>query len=220
MKRKSLLLSLIIMLLISLAATGTALGEDVYSSFRALAAKQKENVDYRISSYNGSQSTLVMAVHGGGIEIGTSELASNISKQTGCDFYAFEGIKDGSNWCLHITSTRFNEPLACKLVSKSDQTLSLHGCRGDKAITYLGGLDTKLGRTIKQHLEDAGFTVYKAPAHLDGKNPNNICNENKIGKGVQLELTRELRERFFDDDGLSKTFYRYSGALSAALMDK
>lgn len=217
MNKRFMTLLSVVTLIFTLAATGSALGKDTYRSISALKARETKNVDYRIRSYDGPQSTLVMAIHGGGIEFGTSQLAKRVAKLSGCDYYTFEGLKNGSNWSLHITSTRFNERIACKLVSKSTRTLSLHGCSGNKAITYLGGRDTKLGRTIEKRLEAAGFRVYKAPAHLDGKNRNNICNENKTGKGVQLELTRAMRERLIDDGVPTAAFYRYARALSAAL---
>jgi phage replication-related protein YjqB (UPF0714/DUF867 family) len=55
----------------------------------------------------------VIAPHGGGIEPGTSELATAIA---GDDFslYLFEGLKSAGNGELHITSTNFDEPISAK----------------------------------------------------------------------------------------------------------
>lgn len=217
-KLLTIFLSLAIIILpTSLGLAEIAQGKDMYSSFRQLKAKQTENVDYCITSFDSPSSTAVIAIHGGGIELGTGELATVVSSLAGCDLYTFEGLKSSNNSILHITSTRFDEPDGRKLVADSEKTLSLHGCTGNYKITYIGGLDSELGKKIEKQLEAAGFKVKEAPARLAGKDPDNICNSNNIGKGVQLELTRALRESFFSDSGLTKNFYNYASALSAAL---
>ncbi len=191
--------------------------KDVYSSFSKLRKHQTPGDDYRITSYNGPSKTAVIAIHGGKIEIHTSELASTVAKLTGSDLYTFEGIKAKRNSILHITSTRFNEPIARKLVAQSNKTLSIHGCKGKRAVTYVGGQDTDLGKKITASLRKAGFKVVKPPKRLDGKNSKNICNKNAAGEGVQLELTLPLRKQFFSNSQPTAAFYRYARALSQAL---
>jgi len=214
----TLFLSLVLITLpFSIGLAEIAQGKDIYSSFRQLKAKQSENTDYCINCYDSPSSTAVIAIHGGAIELGTSELATVVASLANCDLYTFEGLKNSNNRILHITSTRFDEPEAVKLVARSEKTLSLHGCTGNDKTTYIGGLDSQLGKKIEKQLERAGFKVREAPARLAGKDSDNICNSNAIGKGVQLELTRALRESFFSDSGLTKSFYNYASALSAAL---
>lgn len=44
-----------------------------------------------------------------------------------------------------------------------------------------------------------GFDVRKHPdPNLQGLDPRNICNRGTAGAGVQLELSREVRETLFD----------------------
>jgi phage replication-related protein YjqB (UPF0714/DUF867 family) len=213
----SIVLTLIIAIAPVMVNTETADAKDCYRSFSKLAKHQTRGEDYYINKYDGPSDTAVIAIHAGQIELQTGELATTIADWTGSDLYTFEGIKIKNNSILHVTSTRFNEPVVRNLVAQSNKTLSVHGCTGSRAVTYVGGQDTKLGKKIKASLRDAGFKVLTPPKHLDGKNSKNICNKNARGKGVQLELTVPLREQFMSDSGPTDTFYRYAAAVSKAL---
>lgn len=187
---------------------------DKYRNFNHLKASEKLNSDYRINTVTTDSKVLVMAIHGGQIEGGTCQLAKAVAKKGDFNLYSFEGIKSKNNWDLHVSSTRFNEPRALKMVGKSSKTLSLHGCVGKNKITYMGGLDSVLGKKIEKNLKAAGFIVRKAPSHLNGKIIHNITNENKINKGVQLEITKGLRGSFIKD---KVVLDRYATALTKAL---
>lgn len=187
---------------------------DVYSSYKQLAARQTKNKDYRIKKYDGPSSTAVIAVHGGKIEMATSELTKSVAKKTGSDWYSFEGLKKKNNFSLHITSTNFDEPIGKKLVAKSKRTLAIHGCRGSNKVTYVGGLDKNLRAKVRAELKKAGFKVAIPPKGLGGTSPKNICNQNKINKGVQLELTYSLRQQLLNNSDL---YDKYVNALSNAL---
>lgn len=206
-------LGIITVLLASLAWTPLA-SADVYSSYGSLAAKQAIGRDYKITSYDGPSSTAVIAIHGGGIEIGTSKIAKAVAKITGSDLYTFKGIKKSNNGILHITSTRFNEPTARKLVAKSLKTLSIHGCSSSSNITYVGGRDKTLAAKVKSELKKSGFKVGLPKQSLSGSNPANICNRNANGKGVQLELNYGLRKALINDPDLHD---KYVNALARAL---
>lgn len=214
MKNFSLLLAVIVAF--TLVWPGSAQA-DVYKSFQQLKARQDRNVDYRISYHNGPSSTLVMAIHGGSIEPGTSQLAKEVAKRSGADWYTFEGIKKGNNGILHITSSRFNEPIAKSLVAKSRKTLSIHGCTGSSKITYVGGRDKQLAAKVRSKLKAAGFRIGTASSHLNGNSKYNICNENKADKGVQLEISKAQRNAFFSGGTSTDTFHRYAAALAKAL---
>jgi len=213
----SIILTLIIAIAPVIANTKTADAKDYYRSFSKLAKHQARGEDYYINKYDWPSNTAVIAIHAGEIELQTGELAATIADWTGSDLYTFEGIKNRNNGILHVTSTRFNEPVVRNLVAKSDKTLSVHGCTGSRAVTYVGGQDKALGEKIKASLQDAGFKVSTPPKRLNGKNPKNICNKNASGKGVQLELTVPLRKQFVSDSGPTDTFYRYAVAVSKAL---
>ncbi len=208
-----LLTLLIVFIFIPLFPAGTAQA-DVYSSYKQLAAKQTRNQDYRITSKNASSNIAVIAIHGGKIEIGTCKIAKSVAKIINSNLYTFEGIKNKNNSILHITSARFDEPTARKIVGKSRKTLSIHGCRGSNRVTYVGGLDKNLGSKVRAELKKAGFKVAIPPRNLAGTSPKNICNKNQIKKGVQLELTYNMRQTLLNN----KTLYnKYVKALGQAL---
>ena len=214
MKKISLLLAVFMITILIWPATAQA---DVYKNFKQLKARQTQNVDYRISFYDGPTSTAVNAIHGGLIEIGTSEIAKEVAKRTGSDWYSFEGIKKSNNRVLHITSSRFDEPIAKALVAKSKKTLSIHGCKRSSMITYVGGRDKQLAAKVKASLKKAGFKVGTAPDNLNGDSKYNICNKNAVKKGVQLEISTAQRNAFFSGGEKTQAFYRYVQALAEAL---
>ncbi len=192
---------------------------DTYPGYYSLAARQKSNHDYLITTRNRDADTTVIAIHGGKIEPGTGEIATAVARKGGFNLYVFAGIKSSNNGCLHITSTRFNEPTARKLVARSQKTLAIHGCSGKSHITYIGGQDKELGSKVEKHLKKAGFKVRKAPAHLDGKENKNICNRNASGEGVQLELTWAMRKSLLSGGENNPDLKRYVESLAEALAE-
>lgn len=168
-----------------------------YANFAALSAAEKEHKDFRVRIANRKSSTVIIAPHGGGIEPGTSEIAAVIA---GPDLSVadFAGIKSKGNKILHITSTHFDEPRCMALVKAANVVIAVHGEGSEEPVVYLGGKDLKLGVRVREALEKAGFTVKEHPnPDLQGLADGNICNRNRKGAGVQLELSRGLREKFF-----------------------
>lgn len=166
---------------------------DKYTSFAELAAQETDGRDYRIRVLERVGSpVLVLAPHGGSIEIGTSELAERVA---GCEhsLFVFEGLKPyGASRDLHITSHRFDHPHCLALTAVHEVTVAIHGCRGDSGI-FLGGLDTDLTAHLARHLSGAGLTVSLDGHGYPGRHPLNICNRGARGRGAQLEITRDLR---------------------------
>ena len=80
------------------------------------------------------------APHGGGIEPGTSELAEAIASKE-LSFYVFEGVKRVENGQLHITSTRFDEPVWARLLARAERVIAIHREDSDETVVFLGGLD-------------------------------------------------------------------------------
>ncbi|RYG96563.1 MAG: replication protein, partial [Alphaproteobacteria bacterium] len=90
---------------------------DRYGSYPDLAAQEREGVDYRIIEMVRPSPVAVLAPHGGCIEPTTSLIAAAIA---GDDYslYCFEGLRRGRpHGDLHLTSDRFDEPRARRLVS-------------------------------------------------------------------------------------------------------
>lgn len=202
------------------SATNTS--DDYYDNYSQLAADKVNGVDYKIDTQDTASNIVVIAIHGGGIEPGTTELAKEVAGNE-YDYYSFAGIMKSGNSILHITSSNFDEPIARSLVMKSQETISIHGFSSSEKITYVGGLDTNLVKKVKESLTSAGFTVADAPSYLAGSNPVNICNSNSIKAGVQIELSTALRASFFKDltsSGRKVTtteFTKYANALISAL---
>ena len=88
---------------------------------------------------------------------------------------------------------------------------------GEDLITNLGGLDTSLHNLIEKHLVEAGFKVAKAPKELGAKNPKNIANCNISKKGVQLELTKGLRNSFLKGEKADDLLNKYVEAIHKAI---
>lgn len=141
-----------------------------YKNFKELESNEVENEDYTINLEESDSNILLMAIHGGGIEPGTTELIWSIVAENNYSYYSFNGIKQTGNQSMHITSTNFDEPQALELVKNSLITLSFHGYdEPKKKHTYIGGLDKKLAEEITLKLKDAGFSVSYAPKRLSGK---------------------------------------------------
>lgn len=166
---------------------------DIYESFAHLTRHETHGVDYRVRIVQRPDAPVaVIAPHGGGIEVGTSELAIRIARAR-YSLFLFEGLKPPwQNRCLHITSHRFDHPACVDLVSRSLVTLAVHGCKGESHI-YLGGLDEPLKARLAERLRAGGFPTSTEGHRYPGRNPLNICNRSLRGCGAQIEITRDLR---------------------------
>ena len=168
-----------------------------YATFAALSAAEKENKDFRVRIAGRNSSTVIVAPHGGGIEPGTSEIVEAIAGPD-LSFADFAGIKSKGNEILHITSTHFDEPRCTALVKAAEHVIAVHGEDSEEPVVYLGGKDFELRARVRKVLVNAGFTVKEHPNRkLHGLDKRNICNRNKKKAGVQLELSRGQREKFF-----------------------
>ncbi len=195
-----------------------------YSSFREISENERYAQSYSVLVAGKNSDTVILALHGGGIEPGTEELALEVHEPEE-GLFIFSGIKKTGNRLLHITSTKFDHPEALELVENSVLTIAIHGAGGKEPITYLGGLCEKGIRAIAEELTSNGFHVStKPPPGIDGKDPQNIVNKNLRKKGVQVEISEAQRAMFFK--GLhsrilrqqkTEIFYEYAKALRAGI---
>jgi phage replication-related protein YjqB (UPF0714/DUF867 family) len=192
-----------------------------YDSFRTLRLDQKKGVDYNIRIRSGGSGIAVMAIHGGGIEPGTTEIAEAVAGR--CHgFYTFSGLKPSGNFCLHITSTRFDEPQGVRLAEKSRTVVVIHGCADPDPVVYIGGRHAVLKQHLRNALQDAGFRVSET-VRFPGVNPDNICNRCGAKRGVQLEISIGLRRLMFGDLKRSQrkqplpVFYRFVAAVQRGI---
>lgn len=178
---------------------------DRYADFEALAADAQEGVDYRIRSEDRGTVTVILAPHGGTIEPGTGEIAEAIAKDD-LSFYVFEALRRGAHGDFHITSHRFDEPLAVDLVGRSDSAVAIHGRKDDGTDTvWLGGRADGLRDAIGVSLSSTGFDAARNE-RLPGVHPSNICNRTRAGEGVQLELPMSLRRKLMAEPDLMAAF--------------
>ncbi|RPH51349.1 MAG: replication protein [Desulfobacteraceae bacterium] len=196
---------------------------DRYSNYDDLKQHETEGEDYVILSRAGNSPVAVIATHGGGIEPGTVDIADVLAGAEHA-FYAFKGIKKEGNAVLHISSNKFDEPEGIRISKAAEIVVSIHGCKGKDDRVFVGGRNQNLKEKICYELEKAGFnSEVSAKEGLHARNPENICNRCMSGEGVQLEITRGLREKMFDSLGRrslrkrNKLFYRFVATLREAL---
>ena len=107
---------------------------------------------------------------------------------------------------MHITSTRFDEPMCLTLIGQADVVVTLHGEHSteDGENVFIGGLDRDLGAALGSELKRQGFDARKhSSSKLQGLEPTNLCNRGAAQAGVQLELSRAVRRTMFES--LTKT---------------
>lgn len=183
-----------------------------------LEAQTRVDVDYLIEANVRDSNIAVVAIHGGSIEKGTTELAYALASHNNYNYYSFIGSKSTDNFSLHVPSDEFAEAVALQMVSKSKITLSIHGCKGEEEFTYIGGRDIELANRIKKSLTEYGFTVKDAPKSLGGISPDNIVNKNINGQGVQIEISNGLRTKFLSTN--KHSLNRYVLAISEAVNNR
>jgi phage replication-related protein YjqB (UPF0714/DUF867 family)/membrane-associated phospholipid phosphatase len=197
--------------------TGTGLGYggiryahadgDKYPCFAELAKHEREGTDYVVKALDRKSKVLVLAIHGANIEPGSDDVADAIA-ETDWSKYTFRALKTENAWDLHITSTHFDDPRALALAAKSRVCVSVHGYRENaKESVCLGGGNAWAMRRVQSALRHSFPTIElnvecKSLGGTDPKNIVNRCRE----KGVQLELSRKLRDRLLADPAALAAF--------------
>jgi phage replication-related protein YjqB (UPF0714/DUF867 family) len=171
----------------------------------------------------GGPRTVVLAPHGGGIELGTSELCLAVAGYhpanlpitppagVAYDYWMFEGIREAGNADLHVTSTGCDDLVAVLLCAGALGALSLHGFKPENAhpprppgeqVVLVGGGDDLLGpllvaalKAVQLPVEDTG-----GQGEVGGDDACNIVNRTLRGKGAQLELSEPLRDTMFGEN--------------------
>lgn len=161
-----------------------------------MASTEQEEYDFRREMCLRPSPTAVIAIHGGSIEPGTSELARAIAGDE-LSYYLFEGIKPRGNGILHIASTRFDDPLCLDVVERSDTVVAVHGSNRNDAVALVSGLAEDLVEKLIRALNTEGFTAGRDIGRCGGTDPRNICNRGSLGRGAQIEMSRGLRLTLF-----------------------
>ena len=177
---------------------------DTYKSMTELMQNTIEGQDWDIETYDTDSDIISMAVHGGGIEIGTTELAKLVAEKGEYNFFSFTAKLPSNNSQLHVTSTNYDAPRIIDKIQDSSHSISIHGASGTEEYTYMGGGNTALKNLIWKNLTESGFDCRESPGNLAGVEPMNIANRTMLGMGVQLELSTEMRKAFFKDKDWSR----------------
>ena len=157
---------------------------DTYPNFAALARNERSGIDYQVRVRRARPTFALMAPHGGGIEPGTSEIADAIASDRH-SFHTLEGLKSSGNAVLHITSTRFDEPMCLTVLGHTAVVVTLHGehSEDDGEVVFVGGRKRALGDRIGAALARQGFDVRKHDdPDLQGLEEKNICNRGVQGR--------------------------------------
>ena len=169
---------------------------DKYDSYLELCADYKEYRHFQIETKYLNDKILIFTPHGGGIEGGTSELVRGIAGEN-LSYYIFEGVMRKNNGNLHLTSTKFDEPICINLISHCETSLAIHRCCNKKEIILLGGRDKELRDVLFETLKNSNFPVNIATGKFAGTFMSNICNRTNSGKGVQIEFSSGFLHQLF-----------------------
>ncbi|AOY78086.1 poly-gamma-glutamate hydrolase family protein [Clostridium formicaceticum] len=192
-----------------------------YSNFAELYAFE-DAAEYIIKTTDIGRDTTILAIHGGGIQRGTSELVEALKGYGKYNTYLFEGLKTTNNGSLFLKAINFDEPEAVRLVKNSDYTVSVIGVASDNEVTYIGGQNKILAELIKLHLINKGYKVetLSIPDRIAGVMNSNIVNKNKLFNdsyqigGVQIAISKGLRDKFVTDSSILND---YSSSINEAL---
>jgi phage replication-related protein YjqB (UPF0714/DUF867 family) len=183
--------------------------ETEYKNFAELSKNERLDRDYKINIQWSEENPAIsiIAPHGGSIEQGTSKISKAIAANK-YNLYCFEGIKSAGNNKLHITSTRFDEPKCINIAAQSSIIISVHGLAGYNENVEIGGLDHALKKSIEKNLIAENFqaAISLPESHFSAQTKTNICNRSNRGCGVQLEITRGLRNSLVQDEGRLEKF--------------
>lgn len=193
---------------------------DRYANFAELARHERSGIDYQVRARRARPAFAIVAPHGGGIEPGTSEIADAIAADRH-SFHTLEGLKPSGNAVLHITSTRFDEPMCLTVLGHSVVVVTLHGehSEDDGEGVFVGGRDGERGDRIGAALARQGFDVRRHDdPDLQGLEEKNICNRGTSRAGVQLELSKAVRKTLFESltrEGRKHPTPRFAAFVSA-----
>lgn len=164
--------------------------------FTSIVLSAVKGKDYDIRIREVGASVAVVALHGGGIEPLTGELAHAIAGEE-YNLYLFEGLRPSNNEALRISPLRFREMRFEALLHRSKTVLSIAGV-GDIGMTVqVGGTNKFLRALLLEAFTQAGFDGRPSETPGIDEAPAYFFNRAEEG-GVQLELSAALRGSFIN----------------------
>lgn len=167
-----------------------------------------ENGD--VQEYLRLQGSLgLLAIHGGGIEPGTEEIARFVAHHSGASLYVYAGRRSRGNLSLHRPSHDMKieeRALVVKFLNHVKTAISIHGHGRRQNRAYVGGLHESMVQRFVEIARPA-LSQYEwisdpkiIPSGLSGQSLSNVVNL-PPGRGMQLELPPQLRETKGTPDG-------------------
>lgn len=162
-----------------------------FHDFTELVLHCVQGRDYRFVIRDVGADATIVAIHGGGIEPMTSEVATIVAGEEH-NLYDLRGIRPEGNAALRVPVQRFDEMRLRNLLKRSQTAVAVLGVPGETPLVHLGGANRRLRGALQERLEEAGFAV--RPPHGPGAahHPQRFVNWPSAG-GVQLELSLALR---------------------------
>jgi phage replication-related protein YjqB (UPF0714/DUF867 family) len=180
---------------------------DKYASFSALHSCEPKG-SYKIEARPMGTSVALIAPHAGRIERGTSEICRSVAGDE-LTYYLFEGCKRRNNNELHITSSRFDEPQGLAVAKSAQMVVTFHGQSGPQLFINVGGLASGLGQIVIRLFSEVGYTASRqVEGTCRGLERDNICNRGRANQGLQLEISRGLRDKLVSDKDEMDQFCR------------
>jgi phage replication-related protein YjqB (UPF0714/DUF867 family) len=178
---------------------------DRYRSFTELSQHEVEGLDYTRLILDRSSTITVLAIHGGRIEPGVSTLVSAITRDR-FNLYEFKGHRrQGPQFDLHVTSTRFDDPVALDITKRALFAVAIHSfweedgpdgkpLRQGPPRLCVGGrnlwLQNQAVATLSPLLP-TGTVIEPNCKKFPGAHQRNIVNQARY-HGLQLEFSIEL----------------------------
>lgn len=143
----------------------------------------------------------ILALHGGGIEPGTEQIARFISENTTSSLYVFSARRYQGNYELHIKSTEISPKQSeqlTRVVQACKTGISIHGHNRNTDTVFISGTNQDLLNVITSSIKQVLGDRYRldtkdVPLDLNCSDPSNVLNKFPLG-GVQIELPPTLRE--------------------------
>ncbi|MFO7916850.1 MAG: poly-gamma-glutamate hydrolase family protein [Anaerolineae bacterium] len=167
-----------------------------YRDFSDLVLNTEKGVDYDLTVVDRGGKVTVTAIHGGGIEPLTGELATAIAEGEH-NLYILRGLRPQGNETLRVPPSRYDEMRLRALFQRGQAALSLEGVGGEEEAVLLGGRNRRLRAILQETLKEAGWETKSLSKVVAPHDPALFFNRPAQG-GVQLELSHAVRTAMID----------------------
>lgn len=99
-----------------------------------------------------NSNVIIVALHGGNLEKGTTELTKLVAHPHRYNYYYFTVLNHTKPERFHVASSHYNDQTLPNMLKSKDVAFSIHWAKGNEYVIYLGGLDTPLKQFIKYEL--------------------------------------------------------------------